>query len=334
MRKYGKGWFNESERHRLARLGVATGRKVNYSLGINYATNISIGNMFFAGETKGKYNNMEIIDKGDKTLLVGYGWAVYGSRDKQTGEVTFYKGWDGYSRTTSKQLSQAGLRGAKKVSDKAPRLTDYAMPEKKEGTQFGVLTPEGKVTKSMSINIGKVKSSDPLAYSYGYFQAKSGQPMSKDKDLAKEYVRGYNDAKAGKKIDMAKIKIKRRFPYVIGETVYIKDGGAGKFVKYTEDGKIIVEQYGGYKFKYPQKKISPYYNITRKKIDYMMGASYPTKKSLKESIGKPLRYVETSMFGPEYKENGTFTVVGPDAYTDRKWYAMVTMKNGLIEKVK
>ena len=73
-------------------------------------------------------------------------------------------------------------------------------PEKKEGTQFGVLGKEGKVEKQMTINIGKVKSSDPLAYSYGYFQAKSGQLMSKDKDLAPEYIRGYKDAKAGKKI--------------------------------------------------------------------------------------------------------------------------------------
>ena len=65
----------------------------------------------------------------------------------------------------------------------------------------------------------------------------------------------------------------------------------------------------------------------------MMGAIYPTKKALKEHIGKPLDYVETSMFGSEYKENGTFAVVGPDPYTNRKWYATVVMENGLIKKV-
>lgn len=65
----------------------------------------------------------------------------------------------------------------------------------------------------------------------------------------------------------------------------------------------------------------------------MMGASYPTKKALKEAVGKPLRYVETSMFGPEFREDGTFCVVGPCAYTNRKWYARVTMKGGLIAKV-
>lgn len=65
----------------------------------------------------------------------------------------------------------------------------------------------------------------------------------------------------------------------------------------------------------------------------MMGASYKTKKALKASVGKTLRYVETSIFGTEYQDNGTFCVVGPDAYRNRKWYATVTMKDGLIAKV-
>jgi hypothetical protein len=65
----------------------------------------------------------------------------------------------------------------------------------------------------------------------------------------------------------------------------------------------------------------------------MMGASYKTKKDLKAAVGKPLRYIETSMFGYEYKENGSFCVVGPCPYTKRTWYAQVTMKDGLIAKV-
>ena len=67
-------------------------------------------------------------------------------------------------------------------------------------TKFAVLSKQGKETKAMSINIGKIKSNDPLAYAYGYFQASSGQSMAKDKDLAPEYIRGYKDFKAGKKI--------------------------------------------------------------------------------------------------------------------------------------
>lgn len=64
----------------------------------------------------------------------------------------------------------------------------------------------------------------------------------------------------------------------------------------------------------------------------MMAAHYKTKKELKASVGKSLRYEETSMFGAEYRENGKFAVVGPGAY-ERKWYAQVTMKDGKIAKV-
>ena len=64
----------------------------------------------------------------------------------------------------------------------------------------------------------------------------------------------------------------------------------------------------------------------------MLGAIYPTKKALKESVGKPLRYEETSFFGEEFKTDGKFCVVGPSPRV-RKWFATVTMKNGLIEKV-
>jgi hypothetical protein len=64
----------------------------------------------------------------------------------------------------------------------------------------------------------------------------------------------------------------------------------------------------------------------------MMAAHYATKKELKAAVGQSLRYEETSFFGPEFKENGTFCVVGPSP-TQRKWFASVTMQNGLIVKV-
>ena len=35
--------------------------------------------------------------------------------------------------------------------------------------------------------------------------------------------------------------------------------------------------------------------------------NYPSKKVLKECIGKPLNYIETSLFGNEYVRNGTMT---------------------------
>ena len=64
----------------------------------------------------------------------------------------------------------------------------------------------------------------------------------------------------------------------------------------------------------------------------LAAAGYKTKKDLKASVGKPLGYNETGMFGPEYKANGSFAVVGPSAY-DRRWFATVTMADGKITKV-
>jgi hypothetical protein len=65
----------------------------------------------------------------------------------------------------------------------------------------------------------------------------------------------------------------------------------------------------------------------------MMAANYPTKAALKAAVGQPLRYEETSFFGAEYRENGEFAVVGPSPY-QRKWFAQVTMQNGVIARVK
>lgn len=66
-----------------------------------------------------------------------------------------------------------------------------------------------------------------------------------------------------------------------------------------------------------------------------MLALYPSKKECKENIGKPLKYRETSMFGAEYKENGSFSVANRPSITGlgREWFGRITMKNGLIEKV-
>lgn len=63
----------------------------------------------------------------------------------------------------------------------------------------------------------------------------------------------------------------------------------------------------------------------------MIQAHYATKKALKESVGKPLMYNETSMFGIEFLPNGKFCVA--DYGPKRSWFAEVTMKDGLIHKV-
>ena len=62
---------------------------------------------------------------------------------------------------------------------------------------------------------------------------------------------------------------------------------------------------------------------------------YPSKKVLKEKIGEKLVYTETSMFGEEYKSNGTFAVANRPHITKigREFFAEVTMENDLIKKV-
>ena len=63
---------------------------------------------------------------------------------------------------------------------------------------------------------------------------------------------------------------------------------------------------------------------------------YPSKKVLKENVGNRLRYIETSMFGPEYKSNGVLVVANRPHLTGqgREFFAQVTMENDLIVKVK
>lgn len=60
-----------------------------------------------------------------------------------------------------------------------------------------------------------------------------------------------------------------------------------------------------------------------------MYAHYVSKKELKENVGASLNYEETSMFGPEYKSNGSFVVTN----MKRSFFAQVTMKDDKIQKV-
>lgn len=87
----------------------------------------------------------------------------------------------------------------------------------------------------------------------------------------------------------------------------------------------------------------------------MMGYTAPSKKAIKDAIKAhqtakaqnnldvPVpsilnfnnRVQETSLFGREAKVPGQNTVVGPDAYTSRKWYATLTVdENGFVTAIK
>jgi hypothetical protein len=64
---------------------------------------------------------------------------------------------------------------------------------------------------------------------------------------------------------------------------------------------------------------------------------YPTKKALKECIGKRLQYTETAVIGFEYRSDGSFVVCNRPHITGYKphqeFFAKVTMEKGLIKKV-
>ncbi len=67
----------------------------------------------------------------------------------------------------------------------------------------------------------------------------------------------------------------------------------------------------------------------------MIVFNYPSKKVLKENIGQPLRYIETSMFGAEYVSNGSLTGANRPHITGqgREFFAKVTMVDNIITKV-
>lgn len=68
----------------------------------------------------------------------------------------------------------------------------------------------------------------------------------------------------------------------------------------------------------------------------MMLIHYASKKECKASIGKPLRYSETSMFGPEYRADGVIYAAHRPAIQGgkgREFFAKITMKGGLIAAV-
>jgi hypothetical protein len=67
----------------------------------------------------------------------------------------------------------------------------------------------------------------------------------------------------------------------------------------------------------------------------MLIFDYPSKKVLKENVGKPLRFRETSLFGAEFRENGRLTGCNRPHMTGhkREFFANVVMSDGLIKSV-
>lgn len=69
----------------------------------------------------------------------------------------------------------------------------------------------------------------------------------------------------------------------------------------------------------------------------MLIFNYESKKQLKSSIGEPLRYTETSIFGSEFKPDGTLCGSNRPQLAEgtgkREFFASVTMRNGVIARV-
>jgi hypothetical protein len=68
----------------------------------------------------------------------------------------------------------------------------------------------------------------------------------------------------------------------------------------------------------------------------MLIFDYNSKKELKENIGKRLIYIETSLFGEQYKPNGWLVGANRPHITKRgrEFFANVQMKDGIIVEVK
>ena len=68
----------------------------------------------------------------------------------------------------------------------------------------------------------------------------------------------------------------------------------------------------------------------------MLIARYASKKDCAAAIGTQFKYIETSLFGDEYVANGTMTVANRPHITriGREWFGNVTVKDGIIVKVK
>lgn len=69
----------------------------------------------------------------------------------------------------------------------------------------------------------------------------------------------------------------------------------------------------------------------------MMGLRFKSKVEARKAIPFPAtsKIIETSMFGPEYRGDGTYTVcVSLDPYTVRNSFGQITVLDGMVVKIK
>lgn len=68
----------------------------------------------------------------------------------------------------------------------------------------------------------------------------------------------------------------------------------------------------------------------------MLILDYASKKVLREAVGQPLSYHETSIFGTEYADDGELVGCNRPHITGhkREFFAQVVMEGGRIKKVR
>jgi hypothetical protein len=96
-------------------------------------SNSTLINDFINGKTTGKANSMAIEELDRFTVLVGYGHAYYGARDKATGTVHVFYSWKGYSMTTSHHMERL-KRTAKANAQHYKKHNDHNQPGTLPGT--------------------------------------------------------------------------------------------------------------------------------------------------------------------------------------------------------
>lgn len=93
---------------------------------------------------------------------------------------------------------------------------------------------------SYSINVGKVKSDDPLAYSYGYVEGSEGKEISKQKNLAPAYIEGYKKGKEDREKSFA---VEKQPEWELEPRYDSRASFYGKARVRKEDGKLILRSY-------------------------------------------------------------------------------------------
>jgi hypothetical protein len=99
--------------------------------------------------------------------------------------------------------------------------------------------------RSYSVTPTKIKSKDPLAYAYGYIQAREGRKMPKDKDLAPEFKRGFKEGKIKKKKKYDQIKDINKSVYGMGADVTERSNPffmAGRSLGYSKDKQKQIQK--------------------------------------------------------------------------------------------